>query len=632
MASSSPSITPAYPGFGHRPLWLSHAGNGGGCTASCAASSALSAVVALVALARLGVVVAVPTSPRPPRCGSPGSTSPSGRATSTGPTVASTPVRYVIMRATIGNTADRRLASSIRSTRSTSPGRPRTGSWWARTTERTSGTAENDATSEANYFVNNAQIAAGDVLPVLDIEKTHGLTVPQMQDWVREWVQRVFARTGVKPMIYTSPNFWLTNMGDTPWFADHGYPLWIAHWGVSGAERARGELGRARLDVLAVDLHRTRRGDRRRRRPRPFQRHEPGAGEDRVPRGDTARRRRRSPAPGSTAAAPPRRAAGSRTPTRWSRSPPRPIRARRCSDGPGRAAAAGSAPTCDVSGARREDGLGRVRLPGRGRAQGSGAGTVTSSPSRLDCGATCTALFAVGVDGDPHRGGGLRVGLRRLERRVHRHRSRSAPSPVSSPDRRGGDVRVRGERGGGRCRHGLRVGTLDRRARDRRLLPLGAPGRRLGDVRVLRRRGDAVHGLGTRDGEGADPDRRGGGGDVRRLRDRPHGGREASLRGSGPGAHVLIGRGARHEASRRGRDAGGGGRAPVGRSDARRPSRRVRSGGRPGRMPRRAAGPTRSATCGTRPPSSRSRGPACRSARCADRRWAGRRSGWTARS
>ena len=43
----------------------------------------------------------------------------------------------------------------------------------------------------------------------------------------------MFARTGVKPMIYSSPNFWQTNMGNTPWFADHGYPLWIAHWGVS---------------------------------------------------------------------------------------------------------------------------------------------------------------------------------------------------------------------------------------------------------------------------------------------------------------------------------------------------------------------------------------------------------------
>ena len=35
-------------------------------------------------------------------------------------------------------------------------------------------------------------------------------------------------------MIYTSPSFWETYMGDTRWFADNGYPLlWVAHWGVS---------------------------------------------------------------------------------------------------------------------------------------------------------------------------------------------------------------------------------------------------------------------------------------------------------------------------------------------------------------------------------------------------------------
>lgn len=35
---------------------------------------------------------------------------------------------------------------------------------------------------------------------------------------------------------YVSPNFWKTNMGDTTWFAEHGYPvLWVAHWTSAGA-------------------------------------------------------------------------------------------------------------------------------------------------------------------------------------------------------------------------------------------------------------------------------------------------------------------------------------------------------------------------------------------------------------
>jgi lysozyme len=156
--------------------------------------------------------------------------------------VATSPVRYVIMRATIGNTASAARfvdPKYVEYLAGASANGLVVGAYHRANVER----ADQDATSEANFFVNNAQIAGGDVLPVLDIEETHGLTVAEMQDWVREWVQRVFARTGVKPMIYTSPNFWTSNMGNTPWFADHGYPLWIAHWGVSSPSVPAGDWG-----------------------------------------------------------------------------------------------------------------------------------------------------------------------------------------------------------------------------------------------------------------------------------------------------------------------------------------------------------------------------------------------------
>ena len=42
---------------------------------------------------------------------------------------------------------------------------------------------------------------------------------------------RIYERTGVQGVIYCSPNFWRTNMGDTTWFSDNGYDvLWVAHW------------------------------------------------------------------------------------------------------------------------------------------------------------------------------------------------------------------------------------------------------------------------------------------------------------------------------------------------------------------------------------------------------------------
>ncbi len=37
----------------------------------------------------------------------------------------------------------------------------------------------------------------------------------------------------MKPLIYTNPSFWRTNMGDTQSFAKAGYKLlWIANWDV----------------------------------------------------------------------------------------------------------------------------------------------------------------------------------------------------------------------------------------------------------------------------------------------------------------------------------------------------------------------------------------------------------------
>jgi hypothetical protein len=53
-----------------------------------------------------------------------------------------------------------------------------------------------------------------------------------LRTWVRTWLQRVHARTGLKPLIYSGPYFWRTFLGDSTWFANHGYPLWLAHWGV----------------------------------------------------------------------------------------------------------------------------------------------------------------------------------------------------------------------------------------------------------------------------------------------------------------------------------------------------------------------------------------------------------------
>jgi GH25 family lysozyme M1 (1,4-beta-N-acetylmuramidase) len=92
----------------------------------------------------------------------------------------------------------------------------------------------NDAVIEADHFVDVAQLAPGNLLPVLDIESTGGLTQAQVTQWILAWLDRVTVRLGVRPIVYTSPNGWENRTGDTTAVVDAGYSvLWVAHWGVA---------------------------------------------------------------------------------------------------------------------------------------------------------------------------------------------------------------------------------------------------------------------------------------------------------------------------------------------------------------------------------------------------------------
>lgn len=89
-----------------------------------------------------------------------------------------------------------------------------------------------DAIAEADHFVDNAGLNGKNLLPALDL-KTHGDLDPEaLQEWVRTWLAHVEERLGVKPMIYAPIPLWVDWMGDTTWFADNGYRLWVRDWGV----------------------------------------------------------------------------------------------------------------------------------------------------------------------------------------------------------------------------------------------------------------------------------------------------------------------------------------------------------------------------------------------------------------
>jgi GH25 family lysozyme M1 (1,4-beta-N-acetylmuramidase) len=91
-----------------------------------------------------------------------------------------------------------------------------------------------DAIAEADHFVATAGLTRGDLLPVLDLEKTGGLSTVDLQAWVAAYLDRIYQLTGVRGVIYVSPSFWKNYMGDATWFATNGYRvLWIAHWTTS---------------------------------------------------------------------------------------------------------------------------------------------------------------------------------------------------------------------------------------------------------------------------------------------------------------------------------------------------------------------------------------------------------------
>jgi lysozyme len=91
-------------------------------------------------------------------------------------------------------------------------------------------TAPNDAANEAAWFLRNATVASGDLVPALDLEVSNGLSSAALISWAQTWLSQVEAATGVRPVIYTNASFWSTSMANTDWFARNGYGLWIASW------------------------------------------------------------------------------------------------------------------------------------------------------------------------------------------------------------------------------------------------------------------------------------------------------------------------------------------------------------------------------------------------------------------
>jgi lysozyme len=88
---------------------------------------------------------------------------------------------------------------------------------------------EDDPDAQARLFLSTIDLRPGDLVPVVDVEVVGHGTQPGLPDRLRRFLDLVEAATGVRPMVYTGPNFWDAQIG--PGFGEH--PLWIAEYGVA---------------------------------------------------------------------------------------------------------------------------------------------------------------------------------------------------------------------------------------------------------------------------------------------------------------------------------------------------------------------------------------------------------------
>ncbi len=137
-------------------------------------------------------------------------------------------------------------------------------------------TTSGDAVAEANWFIKNAAPVSGELIPVLDLEVTGGLTDAQLASWTKAFMDRVYTLTGIKGAIYVSPSFWTNNVGNSTG-AGHGWlqgPVDRPLDDRPRADHSRQQLGRQLLDLLAVHVQRHREWHRRPRGPQPLQVHD----------------------------------------------------------------------------------------------------------------------------------------------------------------------------------------------------------------------------------------------------------------------------------------------------------------------------------------------------------------------
>ena len=109
--------------------------------------------------------------------------------------------------------------------------------------------ANDDVGQQVDFFVatlRTAGFSVTDLPPVLDVESnsgTHGLSKQVVAERALDWMRKVESRLGRRPVLYTNPNYWDSELDSASGLLD--YPLWIARYEEidRGAREDPDELG-----------------------------------------------------------------------------------------------------------------------------------------------------------------------------------------------------------------------------------------------------------------------------------------------------------------------------------------------------------------------------------------------------
>ena len=83
-----------------------------------------------------------------------------------------------------------------------------------------------NATEQADNFLNTVKLKKGNLPPVLDIETTENYGSTYLRKQAKIWLDKVEKNTGVQPIIYTNLRYYNKHLKG---YFDE-YPLWIAHY------------------------------------------------------------------------------------------------------------------------------------------------------------------------------------------------------------------------------------------------------------------------------------------------------------------------------------------------------------------------------------------------------------------